>query len=61
MAYLQHHDGISGTSKYSVMDKYEHLAEEKLGEIKKSVEAELFEREFPEEINGNIFECSMDN
>lgn len=26
VSYLQHHDGISGTSKYDVMDKYENLA-----------------------------------
>lgn len=24
VSYLQHHDGISGTSKYTVMDKLEH-------------------------------------
>ena len=27
VTYLQHHDGVSGTSKYNVMDKYEMLAE----------------------------------
>jgi hypothetical protein len=34
VAYLQHHDGISGTSKYGVMDELEVTNNKMIGELK---------------------------
>lgn len=34
VSYLQHHDGVSGTSKYSVMDSYEQLSNRQIKSIK---------------------------
>ncbi len=59
VSYLQHHDGISGTSKYDVMDEledrnrqlYEQLADQVLGEV--------FSIEFPLGTDAQYFRCFL--
>ena len=60
VSYLTHHDGISGTSKYSVRDKYGNLSDSQIAKIKKTIFNEMFENEFPINTDNPIFDCSLD-
>ncbi len=46
VAYLQHHDGISGTSKYTIMDELEMQNEQFIEKIKSTTLKRLFDEEF---------------
>lgn len=43
VSYLQHHDGISGTSKYTVMDKLEKINEDLYNKVSKGILKDIFE------------------
>ena len=63
VSFLQHHDGISGTSKYGVLDQYEELTLGQVQNISKGMMAEVFAEEFPEHTGEPLpnAECSLDN
>lgn len=42
VSYLQHHDGISGTSKYTVMDKLEKQNEEMTKKVTEGILKDAF-------------------
>lgn len=42
VSYLQHHDGISGTSKYTVMDKLELQNQELTSFVQDKILADIF-------------------
>lgn len=46
VSYLQHHDGISGTSKYTIMDELESRNEHLIEKIKMTTLNRLFSEEF---------------
>jgi len=46
VSYLQHHDGISGTSKYTVMDELEMQNEQLIEKVKSTTLKRLFDEEF---------------
>lgn len=47
VSYLQHHDGISGTSKYTVMDNLEFKNEDLSKAVKETIFKDVFIDEFP--------------
>lgn len=47
VSYLQHHDGISGTSKYTVMDRLETQNKDILTFVHEMILADVFVDEFP--------------
>ena len=59
VAYLQHHDGISGTSKYSVLDKYEKKGDLMAKEIESLVLKPMFEAEFPLGSSSPVLTCGL--
>lgn len=59
VAYLQHHDGISGTSKYTVMDEYEVKAEKLFWKISTSILGPAFENNYPLYTNSPIMICGI--
>lgn len=59
VSYLQHHDGISGTSKYTVMDSLEVKNAELTKFMRDSIFSEVFVDEFPEGTNKPIFSCFL--
>ena len=60
MAYLQHHDGISGTSKYKVMDQLEVLDEKLTNELNEGILRDVFSDEFPLGTANPLFTCHLD-
>ena len=61
VSYLQHHDGISGTSKYKVMDKLEMLNEELYSYMNNEILRDIFDNEFPLGTNAPLFTCHLDS
>lgn len=59
VSYLQHHDGISGTSKYTVMDKLELQNEQLYNNVSRTILKDAFADEFPIGTNAPIFECHI--
>lgn len=60
VAYLQHHDGISGTSKYSVMDSLEFTNIRLLKAAHEEILLPVFNSELPIIDNQILFECNLD-
>ncbi len=59
MSYLQHHDGISGTSKYRVMDALELKNKELFKYVNDKILGDVFENEFPLGTNTPMFTCHI--
>ena len=60
VAYVQHHDGITCTSKYTVLDEYEDNVKRLQKEITESVVKDAFREQFPNQTNQTLFECTLD-
>ena len=61
VSYLQHHDGISGTSKYKVMDELEVKNDELVAYVHSEIVKDVFLEEFPQDKSATIFSCSLDS
>lgn len=60
VSYLQHHDGISGTSKYTVMDTLEMQNKVLFEYVNDKILNDVFIDEFPEGTSSPIFHCLLD-
>jgi hypothetical protein len=56
---LQHHDGISGTSKYTVMDKLEIQNQGLYEKVNNGIVKDIFAEEYPIGTNAPIFDCHL--
>lgn len=61
VSYLQHHDGITCTSKYTVLDEYEDNVKRLQVELTSTVVKEAFDAQFPDQAaSQQLFECTLD-
>ena len=59
VSYLQHHDGISGTSKYKVMDSLEKINQNLVEQVASTVLSDAFANDFPLGTNNPVFSCHI--
>jgi hypothetical protein len=59
VSYLQHHDGISGTSKYMVMDTLEQTNRQLYKYTDGNILGDVFDLEFPLGTSNPIFTCHL--
>ena len=60
VSYLQHHDGITCTSKYVILDEYEDNVKRMQKELTESVVQDALREQFPDQNNQTLFECTLD-
>lgn len=59
VSLLQHHDGISGTSKYDIMDELEHRNRVLFDQLAGEVMGEVYAIEFPLGTDAQYFRCFL--